>query len=228
MRLQKEKTEIEEREEIGREQKQKKIVIPGELITDQRKRLGQHTFIENGKVYSDSLGITYPDAGTAYVVPLHGRYIPVRNDLIIGIVSGETFNSYIIDINSIYRSFVSKDAIRYHLKRGSVISAIIKDVNEINEADLVEIRVFYDGEVVEVSPAKVPRVIGRNGSMLKVLKDGTGCSLVVGRNGWVWVKNGDIALCVKAIRLIEKEAHLSNLTNRVDAFLKEKKGEKQK
>ncbi len=215
-----------EEEAVEVEKKQKKIVIPGDLVTEERKSIGQHVFVENGKVYSDALGITYPDSGAAYVVPLHGRYLPVRDDLIVGIISGETFNSYIVDINSIYRSFVSKDDVRYELKRGGVISAIIRDVNEINEAGLEDIRVFYGGEVIEVSPAKVPRIIGKNGSMLNVLKDGSESNPIVGRNGWVWVKGGNVPLFIEAVELIERESHLSNLTNKVAAFLKEKKGAK--
>jgi len=216
---------MEQEETVEAEKRQqKKIVIPGDLVTDGRKSIGQHVFVENGKVYADALGITYPESSTAYVVPLHGKYLPVRDDLIIGIIAGETFNSYIVDINSIYRSFVSKDDVRYELKRGGVISAIIMSVNEINEAGLEDIRVFYGGEVIEVSPAKVPRIIGKNGSMLKVLMDGSGSNLIVGRNGWVWAKGGNVPLFIEAVELIESESHLSNLTNRIDAFLKEKKG----
>ncbi len=213
-----------EEEAVEAEKRQKKIVIPGDLVTEERKMIGQHVFVENGKVYADALGITYPESSTAYVVPLHGKYFPVRDDLIVGIISGETFNSYIVDINSIYHSFISKDDVRYELRRGSVISAIIRDVNEINEAGLEDIRVFYGGEVIEVSPAKVPRIIGKNGSMLKVLMDGSDSNLIVGRNGWVWAKGGNVPLFIEAVELIERESHLSNLTNRVAAFLKEKKG----
>ena len=78
--------------------------------------------------------------------------------------------------------------------------------------------------MIEVSPAKVPRIIGKNGSMLKVLMDGSGSNLIVGRNGWVWAKGGNVQLFIEAVELIERESHLSNLTNRVAAFLKEKKG----
>lgn len=204
------------------QQNKKKIVVPGELLTEERKKLGQHVFVENGKVYSDALGITYPGSSSAFVVPLHGIYLPQSNDLVVGIVARETFNGYLVDINSIYYSFVSKEAVRDKLERGSVISAIISDVDEINEADLDRIRVFYGGDVIEVSPVKVPRIVGKNGSMLQVLKDGTKSNVVVGRNGWVWTKGGDTQVLVKALRRIEEEAHLSNLTKKIESFLKEK------
>jgi len=78
-----------------------------------------------------------------------------------------------------------------------------------------------------VTPVKVPRLIGKNGSMLQVLKDGTGSNILVGRNGRVWVKDGNTRLLKRAIQKIEDESHLSNLTNSVKEFL-EKEGKKEK
>jgi len=205
------------------EHKHKKIVVPGDIVTEERKKLGQHVFIENGKVYSDALGLTYPDSSVAYVVPLSGSYIPQRDDLIVGIVERETVKGYMVGINSIYSSYLSDDSVRDRLSKGSIVSAKVSEVNEINEASLFDIRVFYGGEIVSVSPPKVPRIIGKNGSMLSVLKEGTGCNLLVGRNGWAWIKGGNVPLLLKAIRLIESEAHLDDLTVKVQEFLKGKK-----
>jgi exosome complex component RRP4 len=89
----------------------------------------------------------------------------------------------------------------------------------LNEVDLARPRIFFGGEIISVSPVKVPRIIGKNGSMLEVLKKGTGSNVMVGRNGRIWVKGGNIPLLVKAIEKIETEAHLNNLTNRVGEFL---------
>lgn len=210
-------------EDAKAEHKKKVIVVPGDLVTEERKKLGQHVFIEDGKVYSDALGITYPDSEIAYVVPLAGIYIPQRDDLIVGIVERETVKGYMVNINSIYPSYLSADKCRDVLQKASVISAKVDAVNEINEAELFDVRVFYGGEILSVNPSKVPRIIGKNGSMLSVLKEGTGCNLLVGRNGWVWIKGGDVKKLADAIKLIESEAHLDNLTVKVEAFLKGKK-----
>jgi exosome complex component RRP4 len=156
----------------------------------------------------------------ASVVPLEGIYIPHYGDLIVGLVSGEKHAGYTVNVNSIYESFISKRDFRERLKEGSVVSAKISSVSETNEADLENIRVFYGGEIIKVSPVKVPRIIGKNSSMLDVIKNGTKTNLMVGRNGLVWMNGGDKQLAVKAIRLIEKEAHLGNLTARVTDFLK--------
>lgn len=205
------------------EHKNKRIVVPGELITKERKKIGQNVFVENGEVHSSVLGITYPDSAVAYVVSLKGNYLPQRDDLIIGIVSRETVRGYMVDINSIYSSYLSGDSVRDKIEKGSIISAKVADVNELNEAGLFDVRVFYGGEIISVSPPKVPRLIGKSGSMLSVLKEGTGCNVLVGRNGWVWAKGGDTQLLVQAIRLIEEESHKDNLTVKVEEFLKGKK-----
>ena len=218
------KTEAKPLSEEGKaEHKVKKIVIPGDLIAEGRKKLGQHVFIENGKIFSDALGISYPNSETAYVVPLSGIYLPQRDDLIVGIVEKETVKGYMVNINSIYSCYLSADKCRDRLEKGSIVSAKIDSVNEMNEADLFDVRVFYGGTIIRVVPAKVPRMIGKNGSMLAVLKEGTGCSILVGRNGWVWSKDGDSQKLAEAIDLIESEAHLNNLTVKVEAFLKGKK-----
>jgi len=207
---------------------EKKIVVPGELVTEERKTMGQHVFAENGKIYADSLGLTYTEGNTASVVPLHGKYIPKTDDLIVGLVTQETFNGYIVDINSLYNSYISKELLRERLVKGSVISAKIISVNEINEADLSNVRVFYGGEIVNITPVKVPRLIGKNASMMETLKKGTGSNMLVGRNGRIWIKGGNTKLLTEAIRKIEEEAHKSNLTNKMEEFLKQntKEGDK--
>ncbi|MBN1940556.1 MAG: hypothetical protein JW772_00070 [Candidatus Diapherotrites archaeon] len=201
----------------------KKVVIPGDLISEERKKIGSHVFVEDGKIYSDSLGLANTDSPIASVVPLHGKYMPQIQDVIVGIVTQETFGGYIIAINSFYSSFVSKEFIRERLQKGAIVSGKIMSVNEINEAEVGHVHVLFGGEIIRTSPVKVPRMIGKNASMLEVLKKGTGANLMIGRNGWIWAKGGDIKLVVAAIRKIEKEAHLSDLTNKMEAFLKENK-----
>ena len=199
----------------------KRLVIPGELVTEQRKKLGSHVFIREGKIYSDSLGLVNDESDYASVVPLEGKYAPTVGDIIIGIISAEKFSGYDVDINSFYPSYVSKKELREILKPGSVVSAKIVGVDELNEVELSNIRAFFGGEIIDVSSVKVPRLIGRDASMLTALKDGTKSNIIVGRNGRVWAKGGDLDLLRKAIAKIESEAHLDNLTNRITDFLKE-------
>ncbi|MBN2126803.1 MAG: hypothetical protein JW703_00245 [Candidatus Diapherotrites archaeon] len=201
----------------------KKIVVPGELVSVERKRLGSNVYVQEGKIYSECLGLVEDASSSASVVCLKGMYVPRDGDLIIGIVKSEKFAGYLIDVNSIYSSFISKKELNEMLKPGTVVSAKVMEVNEMKELVLGSPRVFFGGEVIDVSPVKVPRLIGRDASMLNVLKQGTGCNLIIGKNGRIWVKGGNIPLLLNAIQKIEDEAHLSNLTNKITAFLAEHK-----
>jgi len=202
-----------------------KIVIPGELVSDKKMRLGPHVFVENGKIYSDTIGIARVEKGLARVVPLQGKYMPKVGDVIIGIVVAEEYSVYAIDINSFYYSFISKEDTRIVLRKGNVVSAKISRINEINEVSLSNVRVLYGGEIIPVEPTRVPRIIGKNASMLTLLQNGTKCSIIVGMNGWIWAKGSDegIALLKKALDKIEHESHLANLTLKIQKMLFEKK-----
>jgi len=201
-----------------------KLVVPGELVTEEHVRPGSHVFVENGKIYADALGLVKVGNGVARVVPLQGKYLPKLNDLVVGIVMVEEYSFYIIDINSFYHSFISKDDARLALRKGAIVSAKISRVNEINEVSLSNIRLLYGGEIIPIAPTKVPRVIGKNASMLKLLQHGTNCAIIVGMNGWVWAKGKaeNIMLLKKALKKIERESHLSNLTLKIQKMLASK------
>jgi len=84
------------------------------------------------------------------------------------------------------------------------------------------------GRVARISPAKIPRIIGKQGSMITMLKNETLTDIVPGQNGVVLAigKNPDQErIAVEALYMIEREAHTSGLTDRVRAMiLEEMKG----
>src|SRR3989344_1671750 len=121
----------------------KRLVIPGELVTEERKKLGSHVFVREGKIYSDSIGLVNDESDFASVVPLEGKYLPLVGDVIIGVITVERFSGYSVDINSFYPSFISKKELREILKPGSIVSAKIMKVNELNEVDLGSPRTFF-------------------------------------------------------------------------------------
>jgi len=77
------------------------------------------------------------------------------------------------------------------------------------------------GEIVKIAPSRVPRLIGKKGSMTNIIESSTKCKLTVAQNGMVLIRGTDegVALAIKAIRLIEKEAHMADLTERIQALL---------
>jgi len=199
----------------------KRIVIPGEMVSDQRKRLGSNVFVADGKIYSKVIGITEESDEKASVVPLEGKYFPQQDDVVIGVVSRVVFAGYGVNINSFVESFIPKSAMRDDLRLGDLVSSKISYVNELREAELGFPRKMFGGEVIEVTPVRTPRLIGKNGSMLELLRQGTGSEIVVGKNGRVWARNGNTEILRKVVKFINDNSYKSNLTSSVEAFFKE-------
>lgn len=199
------------------------IVIPGEVVSQARKKLGAHVYIGAGAIRADVLGIKNEFDDVVSVVPLKGKYIPVEGDVVVGVVTEEKHAGYMVELNSFYPSFVSKMDVREHLKPGTVVSVKVMNVNEMNEADVSGVRVLYGGEIVQMSAVKVPRLIGKNASMLNLIQRGTNTAMIVGRNGLVWVKGEKTRLALECIRRVERLAHMENLTNDMQAFIEQQR-----
>jgi exosome complex component RRP4 len=86
------------------------------------------------------------------------------------------------------------------------------------------------GQIVKVTPTKVPRIIGRKGSMISMIKEQTGCQIILGLNGVVLITGKtleDEQLALTAINRIENESHTSGLTDRITQMLKEEKSKQE-
>jgi exosome complex component RRP4 len=78
------------------------------------------------------------------------------------------------------------------------------------------------GRVIKINPHKVSRVIGKEGSMINLIKDSTRTEITVGQNGVIWLKGDDDGemKAVSAIELIDREARNEGLTDKMEEFLK--------
>jgi exosome complex component RRP4 len=217
---------------------EKRLVIPGDFLSDEIKLADEGTYVEDGKVFSSVFGIVSMNKQIR-VVPLSGKYIPKRDDIIIGIVTDVSFSNWIVDIRSPYEGLlhisefpkrIDNAEMSKYLGVGDSIMALVSDVDESMKVELTlndqRLRPIKDGQVIEITPSKVPRLIGKNGSMIGMLKNETGCNIFIAQNGRVWItgkdKNRDLA--VRTIQKIENESHISGLTERIVEFLKEEKG----
>jgi len=213
----------------------KKIVIPGDLLSENIKKAGYGTYIKNNKIYSSFCGIENLKEDKVGVIPLAGVYIPSVNDVVIGIVIVVTPSNWILNIAAPYDGLlhVSEYPRRVESREMPEImnvgdSAIlrVKDVDSSMKIELAlrdpSLHKLKTGQIVEVEPVKVPRVIGHGGSMISMLKKETNCSIFVGQNGRIWIdgKDEDVELLSKAIRKIELEAQRTGLTDRIYNFLK--------
>jgi exosome complex component RRP4 len=216
----------------------RKVVVPGDLLSEEAKRSGEGTYVKNGSVYSLLYGLAnFRDK--INVIPLAGKYIPGPGDNVIGVVKDITFSNWIVDINSPYDGLlhisefptrIESDEMSKYLRIGSSIMTRVADVDPtmkveltLNDKKLGQIRA---GQVIEISHTRVPRLIGKGGSMISMLKKEVNCNIFVGQNGRIWIHGGaeDMDLALKTITLIEKEAHTNGLTDRIVGFLKKEKG----
>ena len=190
------------------------LVVPGAVVSEKPYR-GEGVFVEGGKAFSAVMGLVHDGR----LIPLKGPYFPKRDDYVIGVVKEEGFYGWMVDLHSPFEGKISSKETRERFSIGDVVSAKVFSVDEIGEALLSQARKFWGGEVLEVEPMKVPRVVGRNASMLSLIKEHTGADVFVGQNGMIYLKNGNTALAVLAILKICREAHVSGLTDRMAAFL---------
>ena len=194
-----------------------RVVVPGEML-EQAPCAMPHAFTDGGKTFSAVMGLY--DSAARKLVPLEGCYLPCLDDAVIGVVVYVKFSGYALDINSPYEGFLSSKETREEHKLGDVLVARVKDVDEVKNVDLTEASKLEKGELIEIPSVKVPRVIGKSSSMIRMIQDATKSEIVVGKNGRIWVKGGNTALAIAAILTIDREAHTHGLTDRINAFLK--------
>lgn len=210
------------------------IVIPGEAVGGPGLKPGPGTYSEGGQLFAAQLGIRNERDGLVSVIPLNGRYIPKRGDAVIGEVTDLGPSHWLVDINSPYPAPLHAtespwrvefgDTSRY-LKVGDVIMCHVLSVDEIKRVQLTmqeqEARRLTGGMVMEISPTKVPRVIGKEGSMISLIKDLAQCEIYVGQNGRIWLDGNDrdTAIAARAIRLIEERAQAFGLTEAVQELI---------
>ncbi len=103
----------------------------------------------------------------------------------------------------------------------------VQNVDEIKRVHVTmndyDLKKLTGGHIAEISHFKVPRVIGKGGSMITLIKRYTKCRMFVGQNGRIWIDGNpdDIMVAVKVIKKIEAEAQVVGLTESIKAFLEE-------
>lgn len=219
----------------------KQIVIPGDPIesTEGKPRNGVFKCNED-KYCSQYFGIVQKSEQFVDIVPFSGPYFPRKGDKVIGKVIEIGPSMWTVGINSPYNSLLHMNDtpwktttgdIKKYLGIGDYIYCKVMSLNEIKESWLtlrdVGLRKLEGGHITTISAPKVPRVIGKGGSMVNMIKDATSTRIVVGQNGLIWIDGTpeNVMIAISAIEMVEKEAHTVGLTDRMNEYLKEKKGE---
>ncbi len=213
---------------------ERKIVVPGEVIATGEDFLpGEGARRENEDVVANRFGLAEISGRVIKVIPLFGAFIPRRGNVVIGRVTDLTMRGWVIDIDSAdgaflsleeYPKYVNKNEMEQHLKIGDVIVAKIWSIGSRGIDLSMRSRglgKLYDGFIFRVIPARVPRIIGREGSMINIIKEKTGCNITVGQNGWVWIKgenSDDEIRARKAIEFVSDKVYLGGLTEKMEEW----------
>jgi exosome complex component RRP4 len=72
--------------------------------------------------------------------------------------------------------------------------------------------VLEDGRIIKINPHKVPRVIGKEGSMVSLIKSETGCEITVGQNGAIWIQGEKIENLEGKIDILSTQLRKSDST----------------
>jgi exosome complex component RRP4 len=216
--------------------KERQMVIPGETIVSGKEFLpGDGAYRSGTDVVAERYGISNISDKHVRVIPVSGAYYPRRGNTIIGTIADITFNGWLIDFGGAQNAFlpvsevpryINRNELRDYLDFGESVVVKVWDVKSRGVDASMKMRGFgkiEGGVIMNVSPNKVPRVIGKEGSMVKMIKESTGCNLTVGQNGKVWISgdSSDKELnTMKIVTFIVENSTIAGLTEKTEIYIK--------
>lgn len=223
------------------EKSRKEIVVPGEIIsTDENVLPGDWTVKEGKNIVAIRLGIVEKQDRLIKIIPLSGVYIPRRGNVVIGEIKDMNHSGWMVEVGGPYGAFLTLKEVPGYVEEsemeglygvGDLIVTQVLNVKRTavdltmkqREGGLGKIR---DGLVIRVNPHRVPRIIGKEGSMIRLIKEATNCLITVGQNGLIWIKGEkveDRLFARQAIEFIVENTTTEGLTEKVEGWLKENK-----
>jgi len=221
------------------EKKEREVVVPGEVIVSGDDFLpGDWTRREGKNIIASRYGLAEKSGRLVKVIPLSGTYMPRPGNIVIGKVTDVTFNGWLMNIGAPYSAFlpvaecprfISKDDLQEFIGIGDMVVAKVDAVKPKGVDLTIKIRGLgkqEDGMIIKINPNKVPRIIGREGSMINLIKQETGCDVIVGQNGLIWIKGNTVLeelFAKESITEITRQSFVPGLTERMTKWFKENK-----
>ncbi len=216
------------------------VVVPGETIAIGMNYLpGDGTYREGEEIRASLLGLVDIRENLLKIIPLKGAYIPKRDDNVIGRIKDVGYSAWEVDINApVSANLLVQDATIAYVNINRTDIRRFFDIDDYIYAKVVKVsksmyiqlstkdrdyKKLNIGLIFKIKPVKVPRVIGKKGSMINMLIDETGTELIIGQNGVVWIKGNkrkDELITMKAVKYIEEHAHERGLTDKVKELIK--------
>jgi len=231
--------EITGEEVSSEEHSKRKPVVPGEVIASGEDYLpGDGAKREGNDIIATRFGLAEESGRVIKVIAITGAFIPRRGNVVLGRVTDITFHGWVVDIGSASEAFlpleesprfVSKLEMDQFLAIGDIVAAKIWGVKS-KGIDLTlkgkGLGKLEEGFVFRINPNKVPRVIGKEGSMINLIKDNTSSNITVGQNGWIWIHADSIENEIKArnaIEFVAEKVHVEGLTEKMEKWFQEHK-----
>jgi exosome complex component RRP4 len=215
----------------------RELVVPGELLdTNQTHKAGIGTYQDGEMIYASQLGFKDIRSNYLNVISFGGKYIPRSGDSVIGKVTDIGPTNWTLDINSPYTAVLNIHEVPWDVEFGATSNyidigeAVLIKITNVDEIKRVQatmkgagLRKLSGGFIIEISASKVPRIIGKSGTMISLLKRYTNCRMFVGQNGRIWLDGemDNILVASRAINEIERKAHTSGLTSQIESYLKQ-------
>jgi len=215
--------------------------LPGDLLGEANLRTGENTYRNQGKVLASRVGLVEYDRGGVSVIALRSNYEPRLGENVVGCVVDVELGNWTVDIDApseavlnvsdaLGEPFRPEMSLPRFFDRGNIILARIvslaRDGTPILSTLEPGLGKIHGGRLVRMTSSKIPRLIGKRGSMVNMILKETGCQIIIGQNGIIVVNCRDRdseELVVSVLDKIENEAHTSGLTNRVYEYIKKVK-----
>ena len=197
---------------------QDQFVLPGDIIVTGDYQPEQNVILEGDRLMSTAIGFSEIKDDLVTVTPLTGLYTPKTDDLVVGKIVSHNALSWEVNINSYYPGILtasdifgrdylpSRDDLSLKLNTGDIILARIANVNSRDPLITIageNLGKIDSGELVKISPAKIPRLTEKNGSMIETIEGSTNATLTVGQNGLIILKCDNSAGLKKAIASVK-------------------------
>ncbi|MBQ04249.1 RNA-binding protein [Candidatus Bathyarchaeota archaeon] len=214
------------------------LVIPGDVLFEGRVKTGDNTHRADGKVFASRIGLVTYNRGMVSVIALEAGFNPLTGDQVIGQVKDIRIGRWMVDIDAAEDGALNViDAIDAQFRTDFDMTRVL-DIGDTVVAKIVDIdrrrtpilsilgrdlgRV-NEGFIMRFTPSKIPRLIGKKGSMINMIFNQTGSNVVIGQNGRILIHGRtreQEKMAVKVITKVENEAHISGLTSRVKEYLR--------
>ncbi|MEM3191364.1 MAG: KH domain-containing protein [Candidatus Parvarchaeota archaeon] len=205
------------------------VVTPGEMLADEGIG-GNGTYSEGKKVFSKFLGTVILSNGQINVNQLNGAYMPKEGDEIIGRIAAVEDTYWVVDLGNSYYCRLDAREVNTGYR--------VEDLSELmNVGDVVYAKILRVGRdmssslglrggrfgklpanmLIKFNPMKISRIIGKDGSMINMIRERSKCDIILGKNGVAWV-NGDKLgkeAVLSAINMIDTDAYMGDIFERV-------------